>query len=281
MPDDQSQEKYDLLEKLGAHVEKVRPASIVDKGQFVNLAKKRAVEFGKDNSKDTSSVAIETIDSGSMLATDSRPTGFFADQFENLANFDAHYKTTGPEIYRQSGGKLDVFVAGSGTGGTIAGITSYLKKVMKVKPKIYLADPQGSGLFNRVKHGIMYAPEEKEGTRRRHQVDTVVEGIGINRLTRNFNKGEGGIDDAIKVTDAEAVAMSRYLVERDGLFVGSSSAVNCVAAVKIAKQLGPSHRIVTILCDSGIRHTSKFWNDSYLTSHGVDLLPWDDLAFVK
>ncbi|KAG0245376.1 Cysteine synthase 2 [Actinomortierella wolfii] len=247
MPDDVALEKSQLLEKLGAHVEKVRPVSIVDKNQFVNLAKRRAQEFGGD---------------------DPEKVGYFADQFENLANFEAHFTTTGPEIFKQTHGHLDAVVMGAGTGGTLAGVSRYLKSVVP-GVRSYLADPQGSGLFNKVKYNVMYSPTEKEGTRKRHQVDTVVEGVGINRLTRNFGMAEGYIDDAIRVTDQEAIDMARYLVQQDGLFIGSSSAVNCVAAVRVAKELGPGHTIVTLLCDSGHRHLTKFWNDDYLKQQGL------------
>ncbi|KAF9903953.1 hypothetical protein EC991_003171 [Linnemannia zychae] len=257
MPDDVALEKSQLLEKLGAHVEKVRPVSIVDKNQFVNLAKRRAQEFGKDGTNGESS-----------SEEDSQKTGFFADQFENLANFDAHFTTTGPEIYRQTQGNVDAIVMGAGTGGTLAGVTKYLKALLP-DLRTYLVDPQGSGLFNKVKYNIMYSPTEKEGKRKRHQVDTVVEGVGINRLTRNFSMSEGYIDDAIRVTDQEAVDMARYLVNQEGLFIGSSSAVNCVGAVRIARELGPGHTIVTLLCDSGQRHLTKFWNDEYLTKQGL------------
>ncbi|SAM03736.1 hypothetical protein [Absidia glauca] len=236
MPDDQAQEKYQLLEKLGAHVQKVRPVSIIDKNQFVNLARVQASRFGDD-----------------------KRVGYFADQFENEANFYAHYQATGPEIYQQTqGGHLDALVLGAGTGGTLSGLTCYLKARV-AHLKVFLADPQGSGLYNKVKYNTMYAPTEKEGTRRRHQVDTVVEGIGVNRLTRNFDLGRRLVDDAYRVTDEEAVKMSRFLVREDGLFLGSSSAVNCVAAVRVARQLGPGHVIVTLLNDSGQRHLTKFW----------------------
>ncbi|KAK3811187.1 MAG: cysteine synthase [Benniella sp.] len=244
MPDDVALEKSQLLEKLGAHVEKVRPVSIVDKNQFVNLAKRRALEFGKDANGEGSS--------------ESQRTGFFADQFENLANFEAHFTTTGPEIYKQTKGRVDAIVMGAGTGGTLAGVAKYLKARLP-SLRTYLADPQGSGLFNKIKYNVMYSPTEKEGKRKRHQVDTVVEGVGINRLTRNFAMSDGFIDDAIKVTDQEAIDMARYLVHQEGLFIGSSSAVNCVAAVRIARELGPGHTIVTLLCDSGQRHLTKFW----------------------
>lgn len=245
MPDDQAIEKYQLLEKLGATVEKVRPVSIIDKKQFVNLARERAATFH-----------------------DGEATGYFADQFENEANFKAHYTFTGPEIYRQTAGKIDALVLGAGTGGTLSGITCFLKEHIK-DMKVFLADPQGSGLYNKVKYNVMYAPTEQEGNRKRHQVDTVVEGIGINRLTQNFDRGRHLVDDAYRVTDEEAIKMSRFLVREDGLFVGSSSSVNCVAAYRAAKRLGPGHVIVTLLNDSGQRHLTKFWSDEYLKAQNI------------
>ncbi|PNS18020.1 Cysteine synthase 2 [Sphaceloma murrayae] len=241
MPSDQSPEKSSLLLKLGATVERVPPVSIVSPSQFVNLARARAAEH---------------------TASPTTPgNGFFADQFENPANYLAHLATTGPEIHAQCAGGLDAFVAGAGTGGTISGVAMYLKPRVGGL-KVVLADPQGSGLYHKVKHGVMFSGTEREGTRRRHQVDSIVEGIGVNRITANFAVGMELVDDAVRVGDAQALGMARWLVERDGIFVGSSSAVNCVAAVKVAKQLGPGHRIVTILCDSGNRHLSKFWAEA-------------------
>lgn len=170
----------------------------------------------------------------------------------------------------QTGGRIDAFVSGSGTGGTISGVASYLR-MQKPDVRVILADPEGSGLFNRVRFRTMFASQEKEGTKRRHQVDTIVEGIGLNRLTQNFKNGEALINDAVKVTDHEALAMSRWLVERDGLFLGSSSAVNLVASVREAlamrKRGVATGTVVTILCDHGHRHYSKFWNQSYLDDH--------------
>ncbi|KAK3178893.1 hypothetical protein OEA41_001030 [Lepraria neglecta] len=238
MPSDQSTEKSSLLLTLGATVERVPPAPIVDPMHFVNRARTLAAEHTADPNR-----------SG---------RGYFADQFENEANWQAHYNGTGPEIFQQCGGKVDAFVAGAGTGGTIAGVARYLKARLP-KVRIVLADPQGSGLYNRIKYGVMFNTKEKEGTRRRSQVDTIVEGIGINRVTANFEAGRELIDDAVKVEDEQALAMARWLVEKDGIFVGSSSAVNCIAAVKTAREIGPGNRIVTILCDSGTRHISKFW----------------------
>lgn len=238
MPDDIAIEKSDLLLKLGAVVERVKPASIVDKAQFVNRARQRAHEHTEDANR-----------SG---------RGFFADQFENTANYIAHFNGTGPEIYTQTGGRLDAFIAGAGTGGTISGVALYLKPRLP-DIKVVLADPQGSGLYNKVKHGVMFSPTEREGTRRRHQVDSIVEGIGVNRVTTNFEAGRELVDDAVKVTDDQAMRMARWLVENDGLFLGSSSCVNVVAAVETALELGKGSTVVTILCDSGIRHLSKFW----------------------
>lgn len=206
MPSDQSTEKSDLLLKLGAIVERVPPASIVDSNQFVNIARQRADQHTADPNR--------------------RGRGFFANQFENSANYLAHFQSTGPEIYSQCSGSLSAFVAGAGTGGTISGVALYLKPRV-AGMKVVLADPQGSGLYNKIKHGVMFSPTEKEGTRRRHQVDSIVEGIGVNRLTANFEAGREMIDDAIKVTDEQAMRMARWLVERDGIFAGSSSAVNC------------------------------------------------------
>ncbi|KAJ1993178.1 Cysteine synthase 2 [Dimargaris cristalligena] len=262
MPDDQAAEKYALLARLGAEVEKVRPVGIVNPGHFVNMARTRAASYGR---------AEDPLG----------PRGYFADQFENLANFEAHYQGTGPEILAQTEGVLDALIAGAGTGGTLAGLTRFLKPRVP-RLRVVLADPPGSGLFHRVQHGVFYCPEEAEGSRRRHQVDTVVEGIGINRLTRNFAQIADAtwIDDAVRVTDQEAVAMARYLVQHEGLFVGSSSAVNCVATVRTARALGPGHTLVTILCDSGQRHLTKFWSDDYLTNQGLDTAFPDSLSFL-
>lgn len=209
MPSDVASDKVDVLERLGAEVERVPPVSIVDQNQFVNLAKRRAHEFGGTDldTHGTPGVLVSSQATGEDVHgpdsrlhrhnVDSKPRGFFADQFENESNFQAHYKGTGPEIARQTGGHVDAFVSGAGTGGTLAGTGRYLKKECP-NVKVVLADPEGSGLFNKVKYGVMYAPQESEGTKRRYQVDTVVEGIGINRITRNFMAGEGIVDDAFR-----------------------------------------------------------------------------------
>ncbi|CEP23823.1 CYK2 [Cyberlindnera jadinii] len=238
LPDDTSPDKLALFDTLGAGLVKVKPASIVDPDQYVNSAKKAADKLN---------------------SSDSEKNGVFADQFENDSNWRVHFNTTGPEIYRQLQGKVDYFIAGCGTGGTIAGVSKYLKSKLSNVTTI-LADPQGSGFFNRVKYGVMYTNEEKEGTRRRHQVDTLVEGIGLNRITHNFSIGEDYIDDSIKVTDEQALQMAKFLSVNDGLFIGSSTAINAVAVVKLCKETGIKNKnIVIVACDSGTRHLQKFW----------------------
>jgi cysteine synthase A len=241
LPNDTSNEKLLLLKSLGADLEPVPPASIVDPNQYTNAARNGARKINEDPNDKRNAV--------------------FADQFENDFNWRIHYSTTGPEIYQQMNGKVDTFINGSGTGGTIAGVSKFLHE-KNPNTRIILADPQGSGLANRINFGVMYDTVEKEGTRRRHQVDTLVEGIGLNRLTWNFKQAEPNIDEAIKVSDAQAVKMAKFLCVNDGLFWGSSSAINCVAAVKTALQYGPGQNIVIIACDSGSRHLSKFWKEA-------------------
>ncbi|KIW17044.1 hypothetical protein PV08_04235 [Exophiala spinifera] len=226
MPSDQSHEKSNLLLKLGAIVERVTPAPIVDQAHFVNRARILADQHTADPT---------------------RPgRGYFANQFETEANWRAHYEGTGPEILAQTENKVDAFVAGAGTGGTLSGVAMALKEQLD-NVKIVLADPQGSGLYNKVQHGVMFHSLEREGTRRRDQVDSIVEGIGLTRSTANFEQGRELIDEAVKITDAQAKNMARWLVEQDGIFVGSSSAVNCVGALQTAIKLGPGHSVVTIL----------------------------------
>lgn len=241
LPDDTSPEKLALLESLGAVVNKVKPASIVDPDQYVNAAKKACRK----------------------MCDEEGVRGVFADQFENEANWRVHYGTTGPEVYAQTRGKIDCFIAGCGTGGTITGVARYLKEKRGLWDcHVVLADPQGSGFYNRVNYGVMYDSVEQEGTRRRHQVDTIVEGVGLNRITHNFKNGEHFVDEAVRVSDQQAVRMAKYLSVNDGLFVGSSTAVNAVAAVRMAKQLSPGATIVIVACDSGDRHLSKFWKEA-------------------
>lgn len=278
IPDDVAIEKSQILEALGATVERVRPVSITHKDHFVNVARRRASEANevalkRGKPKQIDAKDVEQINGctsngescGAIFFSDGKG-GFFADQFENLANFRAHYEGTGPEIWEQTGGKLHAFVAAAGTGGTMAGVSRFLKE-KNSNIKCFLIDPPGSGLFNKVKRGVLYTKEEAEGRRLKNPFDTITEGIGINRLTENFKMAE--IDEAFRGTDIEAVEMSRFLLKNDGLFVGSSSAMNCVGAVRVAQLIGPGHTIATILCDNGMRHLSKFHNDQYLSQHGL------------
>lgn len=246
LPDDTSQEKLSLLTALGAIVNKVKPASIVDPNQYVNAAKACAESY-----------------------TDG--IGMFADQFENEANWKCHYATTGPEIYLQLDGKVDAFITGCGTGGTMAGVSRYLKEQRGDSVRVILADPQGSGFYNRIKYGVMYDKVEKEGTRRRHQVDTLVEGIGLNRITKNFLKAEQYIDDSVRVTDEEAIKMAKWLCINDGLFVGASTAINAVAVLKYAENLPKGSNVCIIACDSGSRHLSKFWKEALAVDNNLSL----------
>ncbi|XP_009777030.1 cysteine synthase 2 isoform X1 [Nicotiana sylvestris] len=278
IPDDAALEKSQILEALGAAVERVRPVSITHRDHFVNIARRRALEASElasicrnenqINGNDSSQINDHSISEEKQTMNFSREYkgGFFADQFENLANFRSHYEGTGPEIWEQTGGKLDAFIAAAGTGGTVAGVSQFLKE-KNFNVKCFLIDPPGSGLFNKVTRGVMYTREEAEGRRLKNPFDTITEGIGINRITENFKLAK--LDGAFRGTDMEAVEMSRYLLKYDGLFVGSSSAMNCVGAVRVAKALGPGHTIVTILCDSGMRHLSKFYNAEYLSEHGL------------
>lgn len=269
LPDDTSQEKVALLESLGAYVNKVRPAGIVDPNQYVNAARAACDELNARGCDDASGDA----NAAANAARSSPPVrGVFADQFENEANWRVHYDHTGPEIWRQTRGQVDAFVAGCGTGGTIAGVARFLKeKRGKRGVRVVLADPQGSGFYNRIRHGVMYDRTEREGTRRRHQVDTIVEGVGLNRITRNFSRGEPYIDDAVRVTDAQAVKMAKFLSVNDGLFIGSSTAINAVAAVQVARTLPAGAHVVIIACDSGARHLSKFWKEAVAVDRDVTL----------
>lgn len=253
MPSDQSREKGELLLKLGAKVTKVPPAPIVEEGHFVNFARRLArvqtEEFERGEMVLETETVMDVGDDGveREVAREVRKPkwsgrGWFADQFESEANWRAHYEGTGPEILRQMSalrqdGKIDAFVTGAGTGGTISGVGLYLKEQLVEKGKkknngqcrVILADPQGSGLYNKIKNGVFWSPYEKEGTRRRSQVDSVIEGIGLVRSTRNWEVGweRGVVDDAVRVSDASARNMARWLVEREGVWVGGSSAVNC------------------------------------------------------
>eukprot|EP00912_Choanoflagellata_sp_UC4_P001380 UC4_evm1s856 len=250
MPDDMSLEKVSALELLGAQVTRVPPVSIVNKEHYCRIAEKYAEEYHKEGH-------------GEAL---------FANQFENLANFRAHYSTTGPEIWHQTGHKVDAFVMSAGTGGTIAGVGSYLRE-RDPNIRVCLVDPPGSSLYHRIMHGVLYSPEQAEKTLKRNRYDTITEGIGIDRMTANFSAGlqRKAITEAFRGSDLEAVLMARFLLRHEGLFLGSSSAMNCVGAVKLARGMKPGCRIVTILCDGGQRYRGKLYNNTFLASKGLDV----------
>ncbi|WP_286392678.1 cysteine synthase A [Pseudanabaena mucicola] len=228
MPSNQSQEKIDLLRTLGAEVELTKPAPFTNPDNYYHVARRRAEEI---------------------------ENAFWANQFENMSNSDAHYQTTAPEIWRQTGGELDGIVMSSGTGGTIGGVTAYLKEQ---NPQIatYLIDPTGSGLYSYITTGEFKA----EG-------NSITEGIGINRATANFNRAR--LDGAFRGTDQQVIEMAQYLLKHDGLFVGSSAALNVVGAVKLAQKLGKGHTIATILCDGGGRYQSRMYNPEWLAEKGL------------
>lgn len=179
----------------------------------------------------------------------------WANQFDNLANRTAHYETTGKEIWEQTDGKVDVWVTSTGTGGTLAGVAMYLKE-KNPAIKTVLADPMGSALYSYIKTG----ETKSEG-------NSITEGIGNSRVTANM---EGApIDDAIRVTDTVAVQIVYRLLQEEGLFLGGSTGINVGAAIELAKQLGPGHTIVTILCDSGTRYQSRLFNRAWLGEKGL------------
>lgn len=228
IPETQSQEKIDLLRTLGAEVRTVPAVPYKDPNNYVRLSGKIASEM--DNA-------------------------IWANQFDNLANRMAHYETTGPEMWAQTEGKIDAWVSATGTGGTYAGVSLFLKE-KNPNIKCVLADPYGSGLYSYVKTGEIHL----EG-------NSVTEGIGNSRVTANM---EGvPADDAIRIDDKEAIRVIYQLLEKDGLFVGGSVGINVGAAVALAKQMGPGHTIVTILCDGGSRYQSKLFNRAWLAERGL------------
>ena len=191
------------------------------------------------------------------------PNGaIWANQFDNIANRRAHAETTGPEIWAQTGGKVDAFVAAVGSGGTIAGVSDALKAENK-DVKIALADPGGAALYGYYAHGELKA----EGT-------SITEGIGQSRITANL---EGAvIDEAFRIPDEEALDILYDLVMEEGLCLGGSAGVNLAGAVRMARKLGPGHTIVTILCDHGSRYQSKLFNPDFLREKGLPTPPWLD-----
>ncbi len=228
IPETQSQEKIDTLITLGAEVRKVPAVPYRDPNNYVKLSGRIAQEM--DNA-------------------------IWANQFDNLANRMIHYETTGPEIWEQTNGKIDAWVAATGTGGTYAGVSIFLKE-KNPKIKCVVADPMGSGLYSHVKTGEINMIG-----------NSVTEGIGNGRITKNM---EGApIDDAIQVEDPEAIRVIYQLLQKDGLFMGGSVGINVGAAVALAQEMGPGHTLVTVLCDSGQRYQSRLYDRSWLASKGL------------
>ncbi len=228
IPETQSQEKMDLLRVLGAEVRAVPAVPYRDPNNYVKLAGR---------------IAAET------------KNAIWANQFDNVVNRQAHYETTGPEIWRDTGGRIDAFVCSTGTGGTLAGVARYLKE-KNPAVRIVLADPMGSALYSYVKTGEL----KLEGS-------SITEGIGSSRVTANL---EGApIDDAVQIADQECVTMVYHLLRREGLFVGGSTGINVAAAVRVARELGPGHTIVTLLCDRGSLYFGRLFNSEFLASKGL------------
>jgi cysteine synthase len=228
IPDTQSQEKIDMLRTLGAEVRTVPAVPYRDPNNYVKLSGRLAAEM---------------------------ENAIWANQFDNLANRRSHYETTGPEIWQQTNGKIDAWTCATGTGGTYAGVSMFLKE-KNPEIKCVLADPMGSGLYSYAKTGEI----KIEGS-------SVTEGIGNSRVTANM---EGApIDDAIQIHDPEALRVIYQLLKQDGLFMGGSVGINVAAAVAIAKQLGPGHTIVTVLCDGGNRYQSRLFNPEWLAAKGL------------
>ena len=231
MPDNQSQEKVDLLRTLGAEVRVVPTVPYANDMNF----QKQAGRFAA------------TLDNA-----------IWANQFDNTANSLAHYESTGPEIWAQTHGGVDAFTCAVGTGGTLAGTSLYLKE-QSSDVKIVLADPMGSALYNWVTTG--------EATMT--PGPSMTEGIGNSRVTENLAPAK--IDDAVQVDDQEMVDMVYRLLHQEGWFFGSSSGINLGAAVKIAKDLGPGHTIVTILCDGGSKYQSRLYNPDFLAGRDLTI----------
>ena len=229
MPDNQSEEKVNILRTLGAEVRVVPTVPYRDEMNY----QKQAGRFA------------ETLDNA-----------VWANQFDNTANRLAHYESTGPEIWAQTDGKVDAFTCAVGTGGTLAGVSRYLKEQSQ-DVKIVLTDPYGSALYNWVTTG------EAEMT----PGPSITEGIGNSRVTDNLAGTQ--IDDAVQVPDQEMVDMVYRMLRKDGWFFGSSTGINLCGAVKVAEKLGPGHTIVTMLCDDGSKYMSRLFNPAFLAEKGL------------
>ncbi|VWD21630.1 cysteine synthase [Burkholderia lata] len=229
IPDTQSPDKLAILRTLGAEVRPVPAAPYRDPNNYQKIAGRLADEL--DNA-------------------------VWANQFDNVVNRQAHYETTGPEIWRDTAGTIDAFVCATGTGGTLAGVSRYLKE-QNPDVRIVLADPHGSGLYGYVKTGDLGA----EGS-------SITEGIGSTRVTANL--AGTSIDDAVRIDDQQCVTMVYRLLREEGLYVGGSSGINVAAAVWLAGRMGPGHTIVTLLCDRGDIYRARLFNREWLREKGLD-----------
>jgi cysteine synthase A len=238
MPDNQSPEKYALVEALGAQVHRVKTVPYSDPNHFQRVAGRMAGEIKH---------------------------AYWANQFDNLANRRAHAETTGPEIWEQTAGRIDAFVAASGTGGTLAGVSEYLKS-KNPAVRTVLADPPGSALYEFIRNGSL----KPTGA------GSITEGIGIGRVTANMQGAP--VDDALHIEDSETVACVYQLLREEGLFVGSTSGINVAAATRVARQLGPGHVVVTVLCDSGAKYLTRLFNSDWLTQKNLLRAALGDLA---
>jgi len=238
IPETQAQEKKDALKLFGAELIEVPAVPYSNPNNYVKLSGRLAEQMAK-----------------------TEPNGaIWANQFDNVANRDGHIKTTGPEIWDQTGGKVDGFICSVGSGGTLAGIGIALKERNK-NIKIGLADPRGAALFSFYTAGVL----KSEGS-------SITEGIGQGRVTKNL---EGApIDVAYQIPDEEAVPIIFDLLEHEGLCLGGSSGINVAGAVRLAKELGPGHTIVTVLADYGTRYQSKLFDPKFLRSKDLPVPAW-------
>jgi cysteine synthase A len=239
MPRTQSQEKKDAIRSLGAKLVEVDAVAYANPNHYVKYSQKLAEEMAK------------TEPSGAI----------WANQFDNVANRNAHYQTTGPEIWEQTGGKVDGFICSVGSGGTLGGVSMALKERSKGKVRIGIADPGGASLYNYYKHGELKA----EGT-------SITEGIGQSRITANLEGVE--VDDAFRINDDEALRMLFELTKEEGMCLGGSSGVNIAGAIALGKELGKGSTVVTVLCDYGNRYLSKLYNGAFLKEKGLPVPPW-------
>lgn len=238
IPETQSQEKKDMLRMQGAQLIEVPAVPYSNPNNYVKVSGRIA----------------------ERLATEDPNGAVWANQFDNVANRQGHYETTAPEIWEQTEGKVDAFTCAVGTGGTLAGVGMALKE-RNSKIQIALADPMGAALYSYYKTGVLKA----EGT-------SITEGIGQGRITANLV--DAPIDHAFQVSDEEALPIVFDMAEHEGLLLGGSSGVNVGGAMKLAREMGPGHVIVTILCDSGVRYASKLYNPAFLRSKNLPAPEW-------